>query len=377
MNKSLKLTLALRAEHNSNPNCNLNCASYLTTPFLQSSTSGDTPYNQMITVQPGRHLPRHRRHQPGAALWLRLVTGRQRQDRPSRRLRPLLRCLPAIFADNSMTNIPNLIPETLFGVSVGRSDTTAGRRLADRLQFGCGHPQRIRQRRLVQLADAPALPGFSAPNINNFVGTFKTPRYQEWSLQIAATAGRQELVHLGIRRQPWHQHADHQLPQCFRRWSRWSAGDSLQQQLRHVCRGLLGRSFQLQRSDRQLSAPHDVWIHGAGQLYLEPLAGRNLQRRSSWNAVQRSHQLSYQLNPLCLPAATTATRTTTFAIPLTPRIVWQTPWKFGNKFANGALVAGRLSQNFFARSGLPLTVLDSTSSIGNYSTATLPTSRRR
>ncbi len=29
VNKSLKLTLALRVEHNSNPVCNLNCASYL------------------------------------------------------------------------------------------------------------------------------------------------------------------------------------------------------------------------------------------------------------------------------------------------------------------------------------------------------------
>ncbi len=50
VNKSLKVTLALRIEHNSNPNCNLNCASYLSTPFLQSSQSGDTPYNQLITA---------------------------------------------------------------------------------------------------------------------------------------------------------------------------------------------------------------------------------------------------------------------------------------------------------------------------------------
>src|SRR5262249_2661513 len=35
VSKSLKITLALRAEHNSNPVCNLNCASYLTTPLLQ------------------------------------------------------------------------------------------------------------------------------------------------------------------------------------------------------------------------------------------------------------------------------------------------------------------------------------------------------
>ena len=55
--------------------------------------------------------------------------------------------------------------------------------------------------------------------------------------------------------------------------------------------------------------------------------------------------------------------------------VWQTPWKFGNKFVNGAFGGWTLSQNFFARSGLPLTVLDSTSGVGNYNgnTPFLPT----
>ena len=35
--------------------------------------------------------------------------------------------------------------------------------------------------------------------------------------------------------------------------------------------------------------------------------------------------------------------------------VWQTPWKFGNKYVNGAFGGWTLSQNFFARSGLPYT----------------------
>ncbi len=47
-------------------------------------------------------------------------------------------------------------------------------------------------------------------------------------------------------------------------------------------------------------------------------------------------------------------------------VVWNTPFKFSNKCANGAFGGWTLSQNFFARSGLPLTVLDGTSGIGNY-----------
>ncbi len=52
VNKSLKLTLALRAEHNSNPVCQLNCASLLNGNFNTMLNNGlitpDTPYNQMI-----------------------------------------------------------------------------------------------------------------------------------------------------------------------------------------------------------------------------------------------------------------------------------------------------------------------------------------
>jgi hypothetical protein len=47
--------------------------------------------------------------------------------------------------------------------------------------------------------------------------------------------------------------------------------------------------------------------------------------------------------------------------------VWNTPFKFGSKFANAAFGGWTLSQNFFARSGLPFTVFDTTFGASNYS----------
>ena len=44
--------------------------------------------------------------------------------------------------------------------------------------------------------------------------------------------------------------------------------------------------------------------------------------------------------------------------------VWNTPWKFSNKFANGAFGGWTLSQDFFVHSGIPVTVLDA--STGNF-----------
>jgi hypothetical protein len=77
--------------------------------------------------------------------------------------------------------------------------------------------------------------------------------------------------------------------------------------------------------------------------------------------------ISYQLNPLCLKCSNYGNADYDIRNSFNASYVWQTPWKFGNKFVNGAFGGWTLSQNFFARSGMPLTVLDSTSFIGNYS----------
>lgn len=50
---SLKVTLSLRAEHNSNPICQTNCFSNFSTSFLNISHDPNQPYNQVI--QDGRH----------------------------------------------------------------------------------------------------------------------------------------------------------------------------------------------------------------------------------------------------------------------------------------------------------------------------------
>ncbi len=78
VNKSLKITLALRGEHNSNPNCNLNCASYLSSPFVLTSPDPEHSLQPDDHVQPGGGLPGYGYHQSGAALRICLVTRRQR-----------------------------------------------------------------------------------------------------------------------------------------------------------------------------------------------------------------------------------------------------------------------------------------------------------
>ena len=70
--------------------------------------------------------------------------------------------------------------------------------------------------------------------------------------------------------------------------------------------------------------------------------------------------MQYQINPTCLRCNNYGNADYDIRNYFSASYVWQTPWKFGNKFVNGAFGGWTLSQNFFARTGLPLTVLDST-----------------
>jgi hypothetical protein len=74
----------------------------------------------------------------------------------------------------------------------------------------------------------------------------------------------------------------------------------------------------------------------------------------------------YQLNPFCLRCNNYGPADYDIRNSFNASYVWQTPWKFGNKYANGAFGGWTLSQNFFARTGLPWTVLDGTTAITNF-----------
>jgi hypothetical protein len=76
--------------------------------------------------------------------------------------------------------------------------------------------------------------------------------------------------------------------------------------------------------------------------------------------------LVYQINPACLACNNYGNSDYDIRNYFSGSFVWQTPFKFGNKYMNGALGGWTISQNFFARSGLPTTILDGNSFIANF-----------
>ena len=87
---------------------------------------------------------------------------------------------------------------------------------------------------------------------------------------------------------------------------------------------------------------------------------------ASLSLLPLNTSIGYQINPACLACNNYGNADYDVRSYFSASYVWQTPWKFGNKFVNGAFGGWTLSQNFFARTGLPFTVLDGNNGVGNY-----------
>ncbi len=370
VSKSLKLTLALRAEHNSNPNCNLNCASYLSSPLLTSSTSGDTPYNQLITSG-----------QAGVFRGTDTIDWAPRFGfawSPGGSDKTVIRggfgifydAFPSIFGDNAMTNIPNLIPEALFGVNwadqttpTGAWQTASSSAAAIRSGFASGASFN---------SLLAGLPGFSAPGVNNFVGTFKSPRYQEYSLGIEQQLDDKSSMTLSY---VGNHGLDEPITNYPNAYTGGVGGLALApytnnfSTVAEVYSGAVSNfngltaSYQRRMTYGFTVSASYTWSHSMDEI------------SNGGNLPYSSTSIVYQIDPSCLRCGNYGNSDYDIRNSFNASYVWQTPWKFGNKFVNGAFGGWTLSQNFFARSGLPLTVLDSTSGVGNYNgnTPFLPT----
>ena len=123
---------------------------------------------------------------------------------------------PSIFADNSMTNMPNLIPEALWRSAVGpirpRRPAHGRPRPVRRQPFA-----RIRQRRVVSIRCRRRLPGFRAPNINSFSPEPSRLRViRNTALHLQQQLDDKSSMYAWLRGQPRSSTFRHQLPQCLR-----------------------------------------------------------------------------------------------------------------------------------------------------------------
>ena len=358
--RNLKLTLGLRMEHDSNPVCNLNCSSLLNGNFYSQSTDPSTAYNQMISANRAQFF-----RATNAINWApRFGFAWSPFGNGNTVVRGgfgiFYDAAAAFLGDSYMTNIPTVIPMTLFGVnwadttSTGAGAVASASAAAIRNGFANGASFN---------SLSATVPGFSAPAYNNQAGTFNTPLYQEWSLQIEQQLDSKSALTLAYV-------GNHGIDLPITNYP-------------NVAGSLTGiPATPYSSSFSTIAETYTGGVsnyNGVTATYTRRMTyGFNVMASYTWGHAMddvsnggllpynATSSLSYQLNPFCLRCNNYGPADYDIRNSFNAAYTWQMPFHFSKGILNETLGGWTLSQNFFVRSGLPLTVLDSTTALSNY-----------
>ncbi len=183
--QNLKITLSLRAEHNSNPVCQTNCFARLADSFLDVSHDPTQPYNQVIRTGLHQALPSYQSisWQPRVGFaWQPFGQGKT-----------VIRGGVGIFADIFPGTIATLfdtnsplkntfITTGLLAPGVAGSAQVAAQ--TDNAAFVSGFNSGLNLNQILA-----AVPGFSPPTVTTSARNIRYPTYTEWNLEVQQALG--------------------------------------------------------------------------------------------------------------------------------------------------------------------------------------------
>ncbi|MBV9502387.1 MAG: carboxypeptidase regulatory-like domain-containing protein [Acidobacteriaceae bacterium] len=193
LNDRLTVSLNLRLESYKNPTCDSNCFSHLTTPFTGAPdpTATSTPYNQFIISDQHTGYPNTQ-----TVVWEPRIGIAWR---PSNSDKTVIRAGAGVFADAlpgglaevAAFNVPNLnafiIPNGTLAPGVpGSLFTTAAQ--ANQALLSAFHSGGSFN------SISQAVPGFVPPNFDSFPSNFKQPTYYKWNFQVERAIGTRTLL---------------------------------------------------------------------------------------------------------------------------------------------------------------------------------------
>lgn len=192
---NLKLTLALRAEHNSNPICVTDCFSRFDNSFTSISHDPNEPYNQAI--QSGLHQAlintTNITWEPRIGFaWTPLGAGTNTVVRGG--IGIFADIFPATVADALLANAP--LNNSFTVNSAPLAPAVAGNQMALAALSNVAFANAFNSGGTLSSITA-VVPNFLPPNMFNVAQTVSSPRYQEWNLQVQQGIGRRMVASLG------------------------------------------------------------------------------------------------------------------------------------------------------------------------------------
>jgi hypothetical protein len=183
----LRLTLALRLDHNSNPVCQTNCFSRLTTPFTSLSHDVNVPYNQIIQTGLHQAYP----STDGVVWQPRLGFAWS----PFAKDKTVIRggigifgdSFPATIVDSFLQNPPVLSSFTSANLAI--SPAAPNNLFAVNSQANQSFQNGFAAGQTVGQIAAGSPGNFVPPNFTTPSNNVRQPRYQEWNLEIQQDIG--------------------------------------------------------------------------------------------------------------------------------------------------------------------------------------------
>jgi hypothetical protein len=383
----LKLTFALRAEHNFNPTCDINCFTLPTAPFSQLKLQGiNTPYNQALDT--GRKDAFGSIDNVNLAPRFGFTWSPRSNDKTvvSGGFGIFYDAFPAFITD-SFVNLPYLVPVALFSPEAqgpapvlwadpagAQATVNATANTIRNGNAALGIPSLANGLTVTQLIAA----GGSPPSVTGFPTKLRTPQYQEWNFQVQQAIDSKSRITLAyVGHHGYHEgypngtlnaspgpsalgpgfgaaitgYASSTPDPRFGSFTEWNSG-------------AVSNNNELTATyTRRMTAGFVVnanytWAHALDEISnggLLNLAGRG--------------NLLGQINPLSLRANNYGNADYDIRNQFNANWVWTDPYHFSNRAANGFLGGWIFSENFITRSGLPFTVTDGTTAIGNSDSA--------
>jgi hypothetical protein len=368
----LKLTLALRGEHNFNPTCDTDCFTMPLASFGAIANQGaNAPYNQALStgrrdafnsVQTVNLSPRV------GFIW----SPRNDKTVVSGAFSILYDAFPAFITD-SFVNVPYLIgvnqyskdilgapgPTVAWGDPNGAAAVTLA--TADTIRNGdsaLGIPSMANGLTVAQLEQAGGAP----PSITGFPGKLITPQIQEWNFSIQQSLdNRSKLSLMYVGNHGIHEAYPNSTLNAtanvfgynattpdtrFGTYTEWYSG------------ALSNYNGVTASYARRMTAGFVVnaaftWAHSLDEISNGGLLNYGV------------HNILGQINPLSLRANNYGNADYDIRKSFNANYVWTDPYRMNNRFMNILFGNWLFSENFIARSGLPYTVIDGTAAISN------------